>query len=313
MKKGVLVPTLGACFALALSAVLTPAQAEVKQSNVIVKSVTGTASYVDEYGLSHELTEGTELKTGDVVSTGAESAVEFLVESARGLIGLDSNSKVRLARVSYQEGLMGTTSETLLELKEGQLIGDVEKLSAGSKFEVATSKLVASVRGTRFSVQCRPPTPPPVGVEAYIETWTGTVHVTKGIVYVTVVLDLPPSGLPGDLVKKDIPVAAGQSLYIPSSFANEQAFNQLHAVSTPCYYNASTLKLLNKLFPCMMARYAGPNNKGYVTEVFAAKYAFTHHIDGRGYCKECRGRCKHGHGKGPIIVCKPPKHICVSM
>jgi len=193
------------------------AHGEMKQGNAVVKTITGSATYLDELGFSHPLTVGTVLKAGHTIKTGVDSSVDLFLDQNGPNVGLDANSTLRLEKLAYEETSLGTKIDTLLDLKSGQMAGQVKKLIAASRYEVKMPKGVAKVRGTTF----------------YINAHDGDVHVTEG----TVKVDLTLTTINGTFTRTGIVVTAGQSLFIPpisDTGQSEQDFlNSLVAVSTP--------------------------------------------------------------------------------
>ena len=206
------------CLLVALISPAIATHGEMRQGTAVVKSVSGSASYLDELGFSHPLTTGTVLKAGDTIKTGVDSFVDLFLDQNGPRVALDENSTLRLEKLAYEQTSLGTKIDTLLDLKAGQMAGNVKKLIAASRYEVKMPQGVAHVRGTTF----------------YINAKEGDVHVTSGTVNVTITINVP-NNAPGQTVfTKTVAVGAGQSLFIPKDFVNNADFQaQLVAVTTP--------------------------------------------------------------------------------
>jgi hypothetical protein len=205
-----------------------PVSGQVQQGTAVVRSLSGPVSCIDATGISCPLTAGAVVREGQTIKTGVNGSVDlFLAQNGPGL-ALDSGSELSLEKLRAWESPLGTLIETELALREGQLYGTVQKLLPGSRYEVKTRKGVAKIRGTEF----------------YIDTRSGQVFVTAGVVTVTVVLETSP-GHP--LATRTIDVTAGQNLAIPNRLADLAAFNALAPVSTPPLQQKRNLDRLAQL------------------------------------------------------------------
>jgi len=232
------------CSFVALISAAIAAHGEMSQGTAVVKAVAGSATYLDELGFSHPLTTGTVLKAGHTIKTGVDSSVDLFLDQNGPNVALDANSTLRLEKLAYEQTSLGTKIDTLLDLKTGQMSGNVKKLIAGSRYEVKMPKGVAKVRGTTF----------------YIDAQQGTIHVTEGTVRVDVTLITSN----GTFTRTDIFVHAGESLFFPNMSANgqlEQAYlDSLAVVSTPPNQNFNNL-----------TKYVRPGNSGRVAETFTGQ------------------------------------------
>ncbi len=221
--------------------------AEIKQGTAVVKALAGTATYTDAIGFNHPVQVGTTLKEGDTIKTGADTSVDLFLDQNGPGIGLNANSTLRFEKLSYQDSILGDIIDTRLDLKEGQLVGTVDKLIAGSRYEVKMPTGVAVVRGTEF----------------FIDASRGTVYVTAGTITVKVVLKESPGVV---IAWKNVTVGAGFTLYIPNEFKNTASFDALAPVPTPSGLSKKALLRLATLGKLTL--YTG---KTQVTETFAAQ------------------------------------------
>jgi len=193
---------------VALISVAVTANAEMSQGNAVVKSITGSASYVDELGFSHPLSVGTVLKAGHTVKTSVDSAVGLFLDQNGPEVGLDANTTLRLEKLAYEKTGLGTKIDTLLDLKQGVMFGSVKKLIASSRYEVKTPKGIAHVRGTEF----------------YIDEHSGDIKVVSGTVTFTVTVNAP-NNAPGQTVfTTTVTINAGQQVKVPTDFVDNADF-----------------------------------------------------------------------------------------
>jgi len=184
----------------------TGTRADSKQGTAIVKAITGSASYVDQAGLSHPLKTGMVLQEGDTLQTGVDSTVDLHLPHNGPAVGLNAESTLRFERLAFEETALGTVIDTRLRLSQGDMVGSVHKLLAGSRYEVRTPRGLASVRGTEF----------------YVSAKTGDVHVITGTVQLTIYLNVTSPGDPSSF--KYVTIGAGQSFYMPRSFLDNATF-----------------------------------------------------------------------------------------
>jgi hypothetical protein len=188
------------------------ASAQVKQGTAVVKALSGSASYLDAWGMTHQVSVGTVLKVGQTLQTGEGAFVDLFLAENGPAVGINPNSVLRLERLNSWQSALGTLVDTRLDLQAGQLYGIVDKLLPGSRYEVKMPNGVAKVRGTTF----------------YVDTKTGSVHVISGSVSVEVVLNGANIGGAGiNQVSKTVAVGAGFSLLMPTQFKDLAAFQSM--------------------------------------------------------------------------------------
>lgn len=189
----------GVIAGVALLASVLLGQAAGVPGTAMVKSVKGSASYIDSNGGLHMLTQGTVLKEGYTVKTGHGSSVDLVMEKNGRFIGLFEDSTLTFSHLSYQPSALGDVFDTRLDLKEGRIFASVSKLLAGARYELKTPQGIANVRGTEF----------------YYDGKTGQIWVVSGLVHFDITLlhtQPPPPGTPIDQRVIDIP--AGFTLFI---------------------------------------------------------------------------------------------------
>ena len=90
--------------------------------------------------------QGEQLNIDDVLVTGSKSSADILY-GASGVIRVNEKSKILIAAIADDKG-----NDTVLDMEQGKVFAAFTKLK-GTKFSVKTPTVVASVRGTSFSVE----------------------------------------------------------------------------------------------------------------------------------------------------------------
>jgi molybdopterin-binding protein len=181
----------------------------------IVLDIKGTASYSEIAGEWKPLTLGTLLSPGATVRTGPKSTAVLTLGETKSAVRLEPETTLVLEKMAFERAGRQTRTQTLLDLKEGQIAGAVPKGlgRSASKYDVKTATGVCGIRGTEFVIEKN-----------------GTVHVISGEVRVEVSVTLPN----GEVVGKVVTVRAGQSLTFPASgVLNPAIVEQLEAARTP--------------------------------------------------------------------------------
>ena len=134
--------------ALGLTASLqaqTPGKAEVR-------AIKGTATYTTAGGAPLPLKVGDVIYSGAAIRTGAGSVVDLFLGNSAGFIRITENTTLALDKLAFTETGADTVVEVQLNLPDGTILGNVNKLSAASKYEVKVPNGVAGIRGTRFRI-----------------------------------------------------------------------------------------------------------------------------------------------------------------
>ena len=91
------------------------------------------------------INQGDQLNINDVIITGVKSSVDILYGAA-GIIRINENSKISITAIADDKN-----SDAVMDMEKGKVFAAFSKLK-GTKFNVKTPTVVASVRGTSFSV-----------------------------------------------------------------------------------------------------------------------------------------------------------------
>jgi hypothetical protein len=140
--------TVGATF-LALTAW---AQAAVEKGTAKVVSVQGTVEVSTDGTQWKSLKKGVTLREGAMVRTAGTSAADLDLGRNGSHLRVMPGSSVVLSALSLEQTGVETLVNTVVDLKEGRVLGHAPKMSAASKCEVRTEKAVASVQGTRYDI-----------------------------------------------------------------------------------------------------------------------------------------------------------------
>jgi len=142
-----------------------------------VRSVKGDAFYSTGPGTPlMPLKTGTVLGPGATVKTGKAGAVDLFLGRSAGTVRLAEDTTLSFDKFTITDTGADTVVDAQLNLPEGTILGNVNKLSAASKYEVKLPNGVAGVRGTEYRMSST----------GYIVVLNGTVI----FVYV------PPGGQP---------------------------------------------------------------------------------------------------------------------
>ena len=179
--------------ALTVAAMASQAFAEPVAQAITVLRVKGMARYSSDNQAWHPLKKGDVLNPGTIIQTGPKAFVDIQLgdrDAATAPISYNPNStmyapeqmKANVVRIFENAALAvdklavdktangDPVSDTQLDLRAGQIMGNVKKLSASSKYEVKIPNGVAGIRGT-----------------VYMISSSGVVNVLSGSVVIAIV------------------------------------------------------------------------------------------------------------------------------
>jgi hypothetical protein len=137
---------------VALIALAAVAQAAVEKGTAKAVAVRGSVEISTDGASWAPLKKGEKLREGAVVRTSSASAADFDLGRNGSLLRIMPNSTVALTALTYESTSIETIVNTQIDVRSGRVIGNVHKLSATSKYEVTTPKIVAAIRGTRYDI-----------------------------------------------------------------------------------------------------------------------------------------------------------------
>lgn len=135
---------------LAVTLLASSLQAQTKSVKAQVRAIRGTAVYSAPNLSPQPLKVGMALPAGAKIETGVDSTVDLFLGPNAGVLRVSPESSLSLNKLSKTETGADTVVEVQLDLPKGTILGNVNKLSAASKYEIKLPNGVAGIRGTRF-------------------------------------------------------------------------------------------------------------------------------------------------------------------
>ncbi|MBN2507254.1 MAG: FecR domain-containing protein [Verrucomicrobia bacterium] len=136
------VPILAVVLAAGLHAQTHPGKAKVQ-------AITGSAVFSVAGGPAVPLKVGTILDQGATVKTAKDSSVDLFLGKSVGVLRLVENTTLSLDKLAMIETGADTVVDVQLNLPDGTMLFNVEKLAAASKYDIKIPNGVAGIRGTR--------------------------------------------------------------------------------------------------------------------------------------------------------------------
>ncbi|MBX3747597.1 MAG: FecR domain-containing protein [Verrucomicrobiae bacterium] len=143
--------TVGAAL-VGMAAVASVAQASVEKGSAKVVAVYGSVEVSVDGSTWTSAQRGETLREGARIRTADAAALDLDLGRNGSLLRILQDSSVALTALSYQQTGVETIVNTQIDLEAGRVAGHVRKLSAASKYEIRTPKVLAAVRGTRYEV-----------------------------------------------------------------------------------------------------------------------------------------------------------------
>ncbi len=138
--------------ALVAAGFLFAAQANARDGQAIVQSVSGEATMLVDDSKWLPLQTGQLLKTGAVVKTGANSRADLFLGINGSMLRLAANTELKFSHLAIEESPIESIAQTEMELRSGRVIGNVRKLPMGSSYVIKTPKGMAKVKGTVYDI-----------------------------------------------------------------------------------------------------------------------------------------------------------------
>jgi len=133
--------------------------AQTQPGKAQVKAIKGSATYSVEGRPAEVLKVNTILGSGTTIKTGAGSTVDLFLGRSAGTVRIAESSTLALDKLSLTDTGADRVVEVQMNLPEGTIFGDVNKLSPASKYEIKMPSGVAGIRGTRFRISSINSTP----------------------------------------------------------------------------------------------------------------------------------------------------------
>jgi hypothetical protein len=120
-----------------------------------VRAIKGTATYATNGGPGRPLKVGAVLSSPTVIKTGPQSSVDLFLGISAGVIRVAANSTLSLDKLAITETGADTAVEIQLNLPDGDMYFNVNKISKASRYEIKMPNGVAGIRGTKGSFSFR--------------------------------------------------------------------------------------------------------------------------------------------------------------
>lgn len=132
---------------------LASTDAGTKEPPVLIKAVTGSATYSADGVTWHELKTDAALDHESTIKTGAGSNVDFILQYSSTVLRLTPDSEVQLTRLDRLPAGEVVVTDTTLRLASGSILGSQRKLANPSRFKIVTADGVARIIGTEYVVR----------------------------------------------------------------------------------------------------------------------------------------------------------------
>lgn len=121
-----------------------------------VRSLVGPATFNTNGSPFHPLKVGMRLHSGATIKTGPGATIDLFLGSSAGTLRITENSTLAINTLTLTDTGVDTAVEVDLELPDGDIYFNVNKLSKASRYEVRMPNGVAGIRGTKGSYSFRP-------------------------------------------------------------------------------------------------------------------------------------------------------------
>lgn len=138
-----------------------PGRSQTAPGRAEVRVIKGTAFWSTNDAAPTALKVGDVLRSGAVITTGTNSTVDLFLGPSAGVIRLAERSTLSLDSLRITETGADKKVEVELELPDGEMYFNVNKLSKASRYEIKMPSGVAGIRGTKGMFNSRPGSPKP--------------------------------------------------------------------------------------------------------------------------------------------------------
>lgn len=138
---------------IALAMVVSATAQQMTQGKAKVVRIDGSARYATANNVWQTLQVGAVLSPGAIIKTASDSRVDLMLgEGDQNFVRVLESSVLAIDKLTVVNTGADQISETQLDLREGEIFGNVKKLSGASKYEVKLPNGVAAIRGTIFTL-----------------------------------------------------------------------------------------------------------------------------------------------------------------
>lgn len=156
ISSGKIASSLLLLLACAFACLTFPGRSQTVPGQAEVRRVKGTALWSTNDSVPTALKAGAILGSGAVITTGTNSAVDLYLRPNAGVIRIAESSRLSLESLKVTETGADKKIEVQLELPDGEMYFNVNKLSKASRYEIKMPTGVAGIRGTKGSFNSRP-------------------------------------------------------------------------------------------------------------------------------------------------------------
>jgi hypothetical protein len=118
----------------------------------IVRTVHGTVTYTTAAGATAALKVNTELEPGSTVITGPDSYAYLNINGMTSTVRVAPDTTLAIPTMDRIGEARDSDTETMLDIKTGEIEGNVKKITGNSTYEIKTPHGVAGIRGTYVDV-----------------------------------------------------------------------------------------------------------------------------------------------------------------
>jgi hypothetical protein len=116
----------------------------------VVRAVSGDATFATAGSAAAPLKVGATLYSGTTIKTSGGAVVDLFLGNSAGVVRVAENSTLSIDKLVSTETGADSVVEVQLNLPDGTIWGNANKLSAASKYEIKVPNGVAGIRGTQF-------------------------------------------------------------------------------------------------------------------------------------------------------------------
>jgi len=96
-----------------------------------------------------------EFDPGVMIRTGPDSTVDLSINGLTSALRIEPETTVAIPTMTRSDTSRDSDEDTMLDLQDGAILGNVKKISANSRYEIKTPHGVAGIRGTDYHIKSR--------------------------------------------------------------------------------------------------------------------------------------------------------------
>ena len=175
-----------ALFLLALMAGMADGVAAAAEAKAALVGLLGTAQYSRAGGPFIPIKKGAVFQAGDVIKTESGSAVDIFFGPLAGTVRLTESTTLVIEKSVVADERLGATFELSLSLREGEILGRVERHGGGSRFQVKVPTGLGAIVEGQYRIDAR-------GYVVLLDGKAVYVHVSASSEPVPHTLQAPPA------------------------------------------------------------------------------------------------------------------------